>query len=289
MKKVYHGSPNGDLIELIPNKSTHQENYVYATESPAIALVFAVSNLGDLDFDLRIVDNKVIFTERMKDSFEKYKTGGYLYTLDGEHFVRKDNLWHGEVVSTQKEKIESCEYIPNVLEKMEEYEKEGKMVIYRYPNKPDYLPKDDSDLVDKYINFEKIGHKGSLDMLLMYYPHLKEKVFEKLDNPKELYYVDKLVDKFDEIEANDNVMDAICRYDSPIWVRDDGWLNYNIEDNKFVFEKGGFNYDEDFYLYRINGDIERQSAHSFKVKNVEIISSEKLDLSTYEISKSMNK
>ena len=51
MKKVYHGSPNSDLKESMPNKSTHQENYVYGTESPAIALVFAVSNLGDLDFD----------------------------------------------------------------------------------------------------------------------------------------------------------------------------------------------------------------------------------------------
>lgn len=194
-------------------------------------------------------------------------------------------MWDGEVVSSQKEKIESCKFISNVFDKMLEYESIGKMKIYRYPDKPDYIPTDDSDLVDKYINFEKMGHKGSLDMLLMYYPHLKDKVFQKLDNPKELYYVDKKVEKFEEIEANDNIMDAICRYDSPIWVRDDGWLNYNIENNKFIFEKWGFNHKEEFYLYKVNGDLERLSTHSFKVKNVEIISSEKLDLSIYEINK----
>ena len=60
--KVYHGSPNGNIKLLTPRKSTHLKNYIYATTNPAIAIIFATDNNGDLDFDLSIVDGKVIFT-----------------------------------------------------------------------------------------------------------------------------------------------------------------------------------------------------------------------------------
>ena len=280
-KYVYHGSPNGELTILKPHKSTHLNNYVYATTNPIIALVFSINNNGDLDFDLRVVDDKVIFTERREKAFEIYKNSGYLYTLDSSNFRHLNNLWDNEVVSENDEKILSCEHVQNILEKFEEYVKEGKMIIYRYPDKPDFIPKDDSDLIDKYINFEKMGHKGAIDTLIFMFPHLKEKTFNKLETPSEFYYIDSKKDTFNSIVVNDNILDALLRNDSPVLVRDNGWLNYNVVDSKVVFEKGGFNLNEDFYIYKLKGEAKRLSAHSFKLDNAKIISCKKIDLSQY--------
>ena len=115
MNKVYHGSPIGDIKELVPKKSTHMEEYVYATVSPVIALIFSVENLGDLDHDIMLKDGKVIFTERREGAFEKYNTSGYLHELDGTNFKHISNIWDAEVVSTEKEKVQKCYYIENVL------------------------------------------------------------------------------------------------------------------------------------------------------------------------------
>ena len=179
-KYVYHGSSKGNIEALKPAISTHMKGYVYATSSPIIALIFAVESLGDLDHDLRIVDGKVILTERRKGAFDKYKNGGYLYTLDGNHFKSQEGLWEGEVVSENEENILSCEHIPNILDKFDEYVKSGNMIIYRYPDKPEFIPLDDSDLVDKYIGYKEMGHENAIDNLLAFFPHLKEQVSSKL-------------------------------------------------------------------------------------------------------------
>ena len=281
MNKVYHGSPTKDIKELVPKKSTHMEEYVYATVSPVIALIFSVENLGDLDHDIMLKDGKVIFTERREGAFEKYNTSGYLYELDGTNFKHISNIWDAEVVSTEKEKVQKCYYIENVLEKLKEYQESGEIVIYRYPNKPDFIPKDDSDLVNKYIGFEKQGHKGSIDELVYYFPYLKEKVFAQLEDPEALYVVSQDDDFMSSnLYAYDNVFDAVLN--ANVFVRDNGWLNYRIVDSKMVFERGGFNYDNTFYLYEITGKYDRMSSSEFAVQKPVIISKQVIDLSIFD-------
>lgn len=278
---LYHGSPIGNLTVLKPHASTHMNNYVYATTDPAIALIFSVEGHGDLDFDLRMVDGKIIFTERREGAFVKYNSSGYLYTLDSANFKNMDNLWEMEVVSENEERILSCEYVSNILKRLEEYAKKGKMIIYRYPTKPDFLPKDDSDLVEKYIGFEKMGHRGAIDNMLFAFPKLRQKVFDILETPTTFYYVGKKTDEFSNIIVYDNILDAIECADKSIFVREDGWINYNIIDSKFCFEKGNFNFDDDFYIYEVKGKCDRISAHSFNLSDVQIISSNKIDFNNY--------
>ena len=174
-----------------------------------------------------------------------------------------------------------CEYIPNIFEKIKEYNEKGEIVLYRYPQRPDFIPEDDSDLVEKYIRFEKMGHKGAIDNFLSMFPHLKEKVFASLDTPSEFYYVDSEKTSFDSIVVCDNELDALLTTDSPIWSRDNGWLNYNVKDSKIVFDRGGFNLNETFYMYKVSGNSKRLSAHTFSLDNVKIISTELLDLNGY--------
>ncbi len=279
--KVYHGSSTGGIKVLEPRVKTHLKEYVYASGNPVIALIFATKHNGDLDFDLSIKSGKVFFTERREGAFDKYSTPGYLYTIKGDNFKHVDNLWEGEVVSETEEEVESCEYIENILDKLYEYANNNLIIINRYPNKPPFIPQDDSDLVDKYIGFEKMGHKGAVDSLINYFPSLKEKVFAKLEMPNEFYVASKEVDKFDTTVAYDTILFALANIDESAFVRDNGWLNYKIVDSKFVFEKGGFNKSGDFYIYSLNGTIERLSMHSFKITDVQIVSKEKLDFNKY--------
>ena len=278
---MYHGSSKGNLTVLRPHKSTHMNNYVYATPNPAIALIFSVENNGDLDFDLSIVNGKIIFTERREGAFDKYNSSGYLYTLDPTNFKKLDNMWEGEVVSTTEERVLSCEPVQNIMERLEEYAQKGNMIIYRYPNKPDFIPSDNHDLVDKYIGFEEMGHKGAIDGLLFAYPELSKKVFDRLENPEIFYYVHRKTNEMSNIVVYDNILDAIEGADKSIFEREDGWIKYNVIDSKFYFEKGNFNFDEDFYIYVVKGKCDRISAHSFNLSEVQIVSSNKINFNEY--------
>ena len=163
------------------------------------------------------------------------------------------------------------------------------MIIYKYPDKPDFIPKDDSDLVEEYVNLELSGFEGAADRLVELFPHLKEKVFNRLKMPEEFYYIDSEKDHFDSIIASDTEFHALFRLDSSIFIRDEGWLNYVIEDEKVNFSRGGFNLDEVFYVYKVKGQAERKSASSFKLDNVEIISREIIDLRSYISEKTKTK
>lgn len=282
---VYHGSPNGGITEFKNNESTHNVKCLYAAEDKVIAMLFMGRGKGDLDTLIAINDGIPYIVERREGVLKNlYNHDGYLYEIDASTFRHEDYLWPAEVISTAETlKPINCTYFPNILEALQKEADNGNLKIYNYPNRPEYLnlPLDNSDLIEKYISFDKKGHKGAIDELLMVYPNLKERVFDKLDMPNEFYYIDRKKDSFDEIIVHDNIGDAFLRDDSPIFVRDNGWLNYNIVDSKFIFEKGGFNFDEDFYIYKVRGNAKRLSAHSFDLNTVQIVSSSKLDLNEY--------
>ena len=280
---VYHGSPNGDIEILKPRKSTHLKDYVYATDSYVVALLYAIKCHGDLDFDIRIVDNKLVLTERREGAYDKYRNPGYIYTLSSANFMHLEGLWGKEVVSEQEEKVLSCEYLPDISKKLEECEARGDITIYRYPKKPDYIPEDNSDLVDKYIGFEKKGIRGSIDRLLQVYPHLREQVFSKLETPEVFYYVSPGENDLSDITVFDSVIDAICNADRAIFIREDGWISYDIVDSKISFEKGGFNFDADAILYTLKGKSERLSAHAFHITDAQIVAEQKIDYNEYLI------
>ena len=288
---VYHGSPNGNIKELKANKSTHKIECIYATDNIAIAKLFMGRGRGDLDFVIGTDDDIPYIVERREGVLkETYNKEGYLYEMDGTTFEHYDFLWSPEVISKEKSiKINNCIYYPNILEELKEEVKRGNLIIYEYPNRPKKVPLDNSDLINKYIEFENKGHKGAIDNLLMVYPELRERVFSKLEMPTEFYYIDRKVDNFDQIIVSDNFQDTLLRNDSPVFVREEGWINYDVVDSKLIFEKGGFNFDEDFYIYKVKGTAKRLSGHYFSLDNVQIVSSERIDLNNYLARKSLTR
>lgn len=185
MKKiVYHGSPNGNISELIASKSTHQKKCIYATCNKTVALLFMGKGNGDLDTIISTVDGKLELVERRKGVLETlYDKDGFLYELDGSTFSHYDYLWSLEVISFE-ERIKPLNkiYYKNILNAILDEEKRGNIIIYRYPNRPKNVPFDNSDLIDKFISFEKSGLHGALEHMLKIYPEFTEEVSKRLND-----------------------------------------------------------------------------------------------------------
>ena len=124
MEYVYHGSKIQGLKKLKTRSGTHRQEWVYATPSKAVALIF-ISNRG-WDLNYRIDGNgtkekPLILTERKPGMFDEiYNISGSLYTLKGNNFKSGRTSWNAEVVSEFEEEIVKEEQIDNILEKIVE-------------------------------------------------------------------------------------------------------------------------------------------------------------------------
>lgn len=185
MKVVYHGSENGNLEKIEANNSTHQKNCIYAAEDPVIAMVF-MAKWSDLDFMLGTINGELVLVERRPEILNSiYNKDGYIYSLDGSTFSHYDYLWSKEVISFESNLIPlSKTYHKNILSSLEQEEAKGNIKIFRYPNRPKNIPLDNSDLIDKYINFEHLGLTGAIKDLLSVYPEFTKIVEEKLKPKK---------------------------------------------------------------------------------------------------------
>lgn len=99
-----------------------------------------------------------------------------------QHFLIMTYLWKGEVISFEtKIKVENKRYYKNILESLLHKEKKGNIMIYKYPNRPNFIPLDNSDLVDKYIGFYNSGNEHAINDLLSIYPELAHQVTTRLN------------------------------------------------------------------------------------------------------------
>lgn len=179
---VYHGSSQQGLKTIKTNKSTHGNNWVYATLCKAISIIFISKKGNDLYYHLSgdgTKNNPIILVERKKGMFEEiFNTSGSLYTLNGKNFIKNQTTWSAEVVSKYNENVLYEEHINNVFKKLKELNKNGDIKLYLYPDRPSYIPDDNSDLIPKVIKWEKKGI--NIEHFFKIYPELKEKYLEKL-------------------------------------------------------------------------------------------------------------
>lgn len=183
IKYVYHGSTQHGLKVIKKNISTHGKPWVYATLSKAISIIFISNKGSDLYYYLGGEGTKekpVILVERKKDMFKDiFNVSGSLYILSGKNFISGKTGWSAEVVSEFDEKVIHEEYINNVFEKLKELNNKGELKIYLYPNRPNYIPKDNSDLISKVIRWQKNGI--NIDQFFKLYPELKEQYLKQLE------------------------------------------------------------------------------------------------------------
>ena len=101
-KYVYHGSHIPDLKVIKPHKSTHQQNWVYATSSKAVATIFLSNKHSDLYYYLggNDEDNNLVLVERKKGMFKDiFNVSGSIYKLSSKNFLNGITGWSMEVVS----------------------------------------------------------------------------------------------------------------------------------------------------------------------------------------------
>lgn len=182
---VYHGSER-NLDIIISHKSTHQKECIYGTSEKVVSLLFIGKGKGDLDTMIATIDGSLILVERRKGLLNKiYNKSGYLYELEGSSFNHYDYLWSKEMISFEDSlKPLNKIYYDNILDAINEEEKNGNIIVYRYPNRPKNIPLDNSDLIDKYIEFENKGLIGAINDLLEIYPEFTEKVKEEMSKTK---------------------------------------------------------------------------------------------------------
>ena len=174
---VYHGSTHQGLKIIKKNKSTHGNSWVYATISKTISTIFISNKGSDLYYYLSgdgTENNPVILVERKENMFKDiFNVSGSIYTLSSKNFISGKTGWSAEVVSDSDENVIHEEHIDNVFEKLKELNDLGELKLYIYPNRPSFLPKDNSDLIPKVIRWKNRGI--NIDQLFELYPELKKR------------------------------------------------------------------------------------------------------------------
>lgn len=185
MRHVYHGSNMSFLKVIKKHNSTHKRNWVYASYSKEVALIFISKQGNDLFYSLSF-DGKnypIELVERKPLMFKKiFNCSGYIYKLDASNFVEGQTGWPAEVVSNTDEEVISFEYIDNVYDELIKLDNEGLIKLYLYPNRPDYVPLDNSDLIFKVLRWYDNGF--DIDNFYNIYPELKDKFLKKLKRVK---------------------------------------------------------------------------------------------------------
>jgi len=126
--------------------------------------------------------------ERYKGAFDRFrKQSGSLYDLSSKSFLPNQTPWGDEVVSESKIPVCKERKIDNVLDSLSNMEKKGMIKLYHFPDRPSFVPKDDSDLVTKAVHWMKNESeeeaKKTRRIFLKLHPHLEKKLDETLSPP----------------------------------------------------------------------------------------------------------
>lgn len=183
MEYVYHGSSTSNLKKIEPRPSTHG-TYVYATPYKELAIHFCKRCGDDLTYDIGHFSNDKVWelVEKIPGALEKmYNTKASVYTLSSENF--KDiHTGFEEVVSRESVDVIEEQVIDNLYQEILNLSEEGIIKIYRYPNKPNRMQSDNSDIIEKWKYYKnelnKNFTKRDFDRLVFLHPYLLNKVNE---------------------------------------------------------------------------------------------------------------
>ena len=174
---LYHGSTVGNLKVIKPHVSTHNKAYVYATPYLGIAVGY-LGKWNDFDISTGTYNDIPYMVERYSNAIKTiFKHTGYIYTVDGSEFrnefisgsleLRKFELVCDKPVKPiSMEKISSpYNYILNLPKNI--------LTVYMYPNRPEFIPEDDRDLIDKaHALYNQFHDDGIFKELYKKHPNL---------------------------------------------------------------------------------------------------------------------
>ena len=187
-KEVYHSSKIHGLKTLIPHKSTHGENWVYATWD----IVMSAAFLGDLGGDFTCAvgrdteTGKSYICERFKGAFDlRYNSvKGSIYVLPGDKFIVGKTQWEEEVVCNETVIPLREIQVENAKSYLIQLAKEDKLIIKYYPERIARIPEDDEDLVFRAIIWTKQFGDKILEQVRKWHPNLLDRILQGIKENK---------------------------------------------------------------------------------------------------------
>ena len=178
---VYHASKTRNLKSIRPNISTHNKVWVYAAKTFAFSSVFLGKN-NDFICQSGISNGCPFIYERFEGALDyAYKSvKGSIYKLSARDFVEGKTQCSGEVVSEFSAEVVEELFVGDSLENILNLEKQEKIIIYRYPNRPSHAPADKIDIIEKAIKWTIEKGDEILNQIEQYHPDVLEKVIQEL-------------------------------------------------------------------------------------------------------------
>jgi len=177
---VYHSSIIENLKTLIPNISTHNENWIYATTTIEMSAVFLSGKGGDLTCQVGRdhLTKKVFICERFKNAFNyRYnKSSGSIYFLPSDKFIEGRTGWDEEVVCNEEVEIIKEIRVSNIKSYLLNLIEEKKIILVRFPDKIGQIPIDDEDLVYRGIIWIRQFGNDVLDDFKKFHPKLVNRI-----------------------------------------------------------------------------------------------------------------
>ncbi len=133
----YHGSPISNLNELIPSLAEHNKPYIYFSNNPLVALLYAVKpvpkpfSFYPYGFN---EDGILVYSEYFENAFYKLYDGktGYLYEVENLINIQNPTGIDSVIVYENPIKTTNVTKIHNLYEYYIEKEKLGEFIIKRH-------------------------------------------------------------------------------------------------------------------------------------------------------------
>ena len=130
----YHGSPVGGLKELKPFLSEHENQYVYFTQNPVAALLYAVHPVEKpfswypYGFD---ENGTVVYSEYYPNAFSEVYRGksGFLYECDELACTENPTQINGVYVSRNPVSIDRVTLVPDLYERFMQYKEKNTFIV----------------------------------------------------------------------------------------------------------------------------------------------------------------
>lgn len=133
--KLYHGSAMAGIQVLEPHLPKHGKPYVYLTDSPDLAVIYAHNPMSPPNawFSYYFKDGALLYDEYFPGQLEELYRGfgGYVYTCEAEGLAQLDQMpW--VYLSEEAVPVSECRFIPDLYEELLALEQAGRLTIHRY-------------------------------------------------------------------------------------------------------------------------------------------------------------
>jgi hypothetical protein len=151
---VYHSSIRQGLSVIEPRVGTHAQAWVYAARDLVIASIF-LGQHHDFILASGLTGDMPYICERFAGAFDRAKANvvASIYVPPGSSFQANCTGWEGDLIS-EIAVVPLSETVIAVAEtQLLELRDIGQLEFYFYPDRPEHLPNDDSDLITAALEF----------------------------------------------------------------------------------------------------------------------------------------